>query len=178
MSLNEYLIFTIPLLAAGIIHHFLIIRYNLFAQIARPIDFGFTLRGARLLGKAKTFRGFAAMMIISGITMWWLNTILNIPLKFHAFISGAIIGFGYSLGELPNSFLKRRLGIKESEPAAGPMKIFFLLDHTDSVVGSIISLFIIYSPSMALAAALFISGTSLHLALDGALYRFSYKNKM
>ena len=49
---------------------------------------------------------------------------------------GFLLGLGYSLFELPNSFIKRRLDIKPGKTTNGFKKMFFIfLDQADSVFG-------------------------------------------
>ena len=176
MFIKETLLFILPLFFAGLIHHFLIIRYNLFSSLAKPLDCGQTFKGKRILGDSKTFRGFIILIFLTSISMWLLNSFLNIPLKFNSFLCGALFGLGYSLGELPNSFLKRRLNIKEGFSAFNSSGIFFcILDQVDSIIGSLIILPFVYSPSIRLVVTLLIMGTLLHLFIDISLYKFGYK---
>ena len=139
MLLKETTLFTLPLLIAGLLHHFFIIKYNLFEFLAKPIDFHLKLGNRRFFGDSKTFRGFIAVILFTGFSMVAINVLLGIPLKLNSFLSGMLLGFGYSLGELPNSFLKRRFSIKESSLPHGSFGlILHILDQTDSVIGSLI----------------------------------------
>jgi len=177
MLIKEVTFFVFPLLVTGIIHHFIIIKYDLFAFLAKPIDFGLILNKNRVFGNSKTFRGFIIEILFTGLFMSLTSLFLNVSLKNNVFISGAILGLGYSLGELPNSFLKRRMGIKESTQISGSLaKLFYILDHTDSIIGTLILLPLIYSPSIKLIITLLFVGTLLHALIDKSLYKFSYKN--
>ena len=167
----EILFFISPLFFAGIVHHFFIIRYNFCTFLAHPID-----GGLHIFGNKKTFRGFIFMTALTGFFLWVLNFYFLIDLKFHTFLSGMVLGFFYSLGELPNSFLKRRLGIKESILPKNKFYIIFkILDHIDSILGAIFGLFIIYNPSKILIINLFILGSLLHFIVDLILRKYSYK---
>src|SRR5262249_42595226 len=55
---------------------------------------------------------------------------------------GAIAGLGFMLGELPNSFMKRQLGIApgQAPDSAAARVACFLIDHTDSIFGMLITL--------------------------------------
>ena len=84
---------------------------------AWPLDGGLTLRGQRLLGANKTIRGFVVMIPAAALSFALLGAIvpasfgvwdLSVP-SFAAL--GACAGFGFMAGELPNSFVKRQLGI-------------------------------------------------------------------
>jgi hypothetical protein len=176
MLIKEILFFTLPLLISGFVHHFLVIRYGLWAFLAKPVDFNLKLGGKRLFGDSKTFRGFIVVILITGISMWAINLFFRIPLKYNPFLSGMLVGLGYSLGELPNSFLKRRLGVRETSPAAGILRpLLRILDQVDSVIGSLLFLPVIYHPYLFLVLALFLAGTTLHVLVDISLYLFGYK---
>ena len=179
MLLKETILFTLPLFIAGLLHHLLIIKYNLFEFLSKPIDFHIKLANKRLLGNSKTFRGFVMVVLFTGFSMGIINAFLEIPLKLNPFLAGMVLGLGYSLGELPNSFLKRRLGIKESSLPHGSFGLLLhILDQTDSVIGSLIFLPIIYSPSLILIIVLFFVGTALHILVDASLYLFGYKKSI
>lgn len=89
------------------------------------------------------------------------------------------MGFGYSLGELPNSFAKRQFGIDESQKASGAKGIFFnILDQTDSVIGALLALLFIYKPTIELFFSILIIGSLIHLIVDILLYQVGYKKKL
>jgi Na+-transporting NADH:ubiquinone oxidoreductase subunit NqrD len=176
MLLKETALFTLPLFIAGLVHHFFIIKYNFFEFLAKPIDFHLKLGNRRFFGDSKTFRGFITVILFTGFSMVAINAFLGIPLKLNSFLSGMLLGLGYSLGELPNSFLKRRLNIRESSLPHGAFGLLLhILDQTDSVIGSLILLPVIYSPSSILIIILFSLGTTLHILVDLLLYLYGYK---
>jgi hypothetical protein len=97
------------------------IRANLFPWAARRLDFGLRLFGEPLFGEKKTWRGVLIMSGVTSICAGLLSFLLepeHLPQGFaqlaepgSAATFGLLMGFGYSLGELPNSFVKRRLKI-------------------------------------------------------------------
>ena len=116
---------------------FLIIKRNLLPVLAKPIDGGLQLGQKRLFGDSKTWRGFIAMAFLTGIIFWLFSVSLNLPLKIHPLSAGILLGLAYSLGELPNSFVKRMLGLKEGSIAKGPARLLqHLFDQTDSIIGA------------------------------------------
>ena len=178
MFVTEVMVFSFPVLTAGLIHHFLVVKYNLFSALKKPVDCGLTWRGKRLLGDSKTFRGFLIVTLFSGLSMLLISPLITLPLKHHPFLCGSLLGFGYSLLELPNSFLKRRMGIREGTFANGLSRpLLSILDQTDSVLGALLFLPAVYAPSWELIVVLFLAGTLLHVAIDGCLYRFGYKKQ-
>jgi len=119
-----------------------------FSQhFAAPLDFGRTCRGQRIFGDNKTLRGFVVMLPATAGSFLLLGfAVFHEPQLFarlwplsppeYAFL-GLLAGLGFMIGELPNSFLKRQLGIQPGEtPRRWPAKIAcFALDRIDSIVG-------------------------------------------
>jgi len=179
MILDPLIFFLGPLLAANIIHHFIIIKYSIFQSMAVPIDFGKTISGSRIFGNTKTFRGFFTVVPLTSLFSYLISLFIYLPLQHSVFIVGAITGLGYMAGELPNSFLKRRYGVPESGLATGRIqKLFFITDHTDSVLGALLFLYLIESVTIQTIIILFFSGTMLHVFLDLLLRKFSYKKNL
>jgi len=68
---------------------------------------------------------------------------------------GLLLGIGYSIGELPNSFLKRQLDIAPGTLASGARGVFFwLVDQLDSVAGVVCALSLAWRPDALLIACL------------------------
>lgn len=147
MLILQILVFAIPVTLAAILH-MLAVRFNLFASLKIPLDFGGTYRGHRIFGNNKTYRGVVLMMLLSILGVYFLQGLcalfpsvneLNI-LQFNSYpgyLLGMLFGLGYTLAELPNSFLKRQAGIAEGKRGT----VFnILLDQLDSVVGCLLLL--------------------------------------
>jgi hypothetical protein len=117
------------------------------SRFAIPLDGGLTFRGHRLFGANKTLRGFIVMVPATAATfplvafgfggvhpatigLWPLT-----PLGYT--VLGAYAGLGFMLGELPNSFLKRQLGIAPGTAASGRVASVcqFAIDRWDSGIG-------------------------------------------
>lgn len=78
--------------------------FGKFRLLNYPIDCNLKLKGIRLLGKNKTFKGIVASIVIASIA--------NISLK-SSFHLGALMGFAVAFGDSLKSFFKRRLKIRE-----------------------------------------------------------------
>jgi predicted CDP-diglyceride synthetase/phosphatidate cytidylyltransferase len=103
-----------------------VLALDLLPGLKRPLDLGKSWRGRRILGDNKTWRGALFMVsgvVIAAIALWqW-------PAYRHALpddienaspaLVGLLIGLGLVLGELPNSFVKRQLGIGPGRRASG-----------------------------------------------------------
>lgn len=176
--MNTYLFFIAPLFITGVIHHFLIIKNNLLGFLAKPVDIGLKLDKKEIFGKKKTFRGFIVVTLLNGVIthLYYITLGADISLSLSPFLSGALAGFLYSLFELPNSFLKRRLGIPPSAEASGILKpVFRFIDQSDSVLGAVVAANIVTGLTIEQSLMLFLIGTFLHLFVDTLLYKFSYK---
>jgi hypothetical protein len=134
-----------PLLV-GLAFHGLCIKFGWLRSFNRPIDRGITLRGRRLFGANKTYRGVLAVAVGTGagvgIQVVLHRTGLAPGGELLNYQSPAIVGFGLAVGtaamlaELPNSFIKRQLGIAPGSAADGISgAVFYLLDQVDMLVG-------------------------------------------
>jgi hypothetical protein len=129
-----------PLLAAAALSG-VVLRGNLLRSLKRPIDGGAALGGRRIFGDNKTWRGIA--VAVAGSIAWVVVQKYVIGARAgrlavvdyeaaSAIWLGAALGGGATLGELPNSFMKRRLDIAPGASTRGPLgALFFLWDQLD-----------------------------------------------
>ena len=173
---NELIFIIFPILVSSIIHHFLIINFNLFPALAKPIDFGILIKNKKIFGKSKTFRGFVVVILLTAFFSFILSKFINIDLKMNSFLAGALIGLAYSLAELPNSFLKRRFNVHESTHPKNFLRyLFSFLDHSDSILGIAIIIPFIIALEINKTILLIFIGIFLHLTIDKLLKIYSYK---
>ena len=173
---NEIIYYIFPLLFAGLIHHLVIIQYNWFAFISKPIDGSRYFRGNPLLGESKTWRGLLAVPILSSFGSLAISRLMPIATVLPPLLVGFLLGLGYALAELPNSFIKRRFGIQPGGKANNKLRSLFLtLDQIDSVLGAILVVSLIERKGFILYLSMFIIGSLLHLAADLYLRRYGYK---
>jgi len=137
----------LPLLV-GLIVHGLCLKYNWLAFSARPLDHQKRLRGVRLFGANKTWRGILAVGAGSAGFLYLQAEVLHgipgpraLELFDYASVSGALLGFalgaGSMFGELPNSLLKRQLGVAPGSAVRGPWAVlFYVLDQVDMLLGA------------------------------------------
>ena len=128
--LNHIVIVIVPLVISNSLH-MVVVRKNMFAMTNEPIwDWGF--------GKNKTWRGFVFVPAINAVIVTIL--VQAIPLKLESpMMVGFVLGIAYMLAELPNSFLKRRVGILPGEHHGGFSLAFSVLDKTDSAIGVVLT---------------------------------------
>ena len=94
----------------------------------KPIDFGKTWRGRPILGEGKTWRGLAGG-IFSGIAVGTLMNVIHPSFGegMESLIILFALSFGALVGDMAESFLKRRLGRRRGEPWPVADQIDFLL---------------------------------------------------
>lgn len=156
-------------------------KYLLFLRT--PIDFGFKFRGKRIFGNNKTFLGFFVMTFVVVIFGTSTSNIYNELFDLNLTISSslfsfAILGFAYPFGELPNSFLKRQIGITEGTKATTqPLRsIFTVVDLIDSyfLIG-LVYIFVFGIRDFNLLLTSFLIGVLVHLAFDFLMYSMRLK---
>ncbi len=92
---------------------------------------------------------------------------------------GILLGLGYALSELPNSFLKRRLDIEPGKTISGFKKIFFIfLDQADSVFGCTLVVAMFYPMSIVFYLMYVLVGSATHLIMNMLLYFMKLRKNM
>jgi CDP-diglyceride synthetase len=90
--------------------------------------------------------------------------------KTYALVN-AVLGLGYALGELPNSFLKRRVKIEPGKTGSGALgALFFVLDQADSVLAALGLGLLAFGYPLAVFLVGSLVLTLVHLALNATLY--------
>jgi hypothetical protein len=161
--LLQLLWLAVPILLSGLVHLVVLKRDLLPALRRAPIDFGATFRDRRLFGANKTWRG--ALVMIGGTAAFsallaQLNAaVLHWPVAvdyaaLHPWAWGTLLGTGYILGELPNSFIKRQLDIAPGAMGQGLRgRFFWVVDQLDSLVGIFLCVLPVWQPSAGVVAA-------------------------
>lgn len=169
-------------------------KLNILKFLKKPIDFNKNfIDGKRVFGDNKTWKGlFGYILFNMLITVVWGNVCafsgvekynylyVNYPNIFkYNLMFGLLLGLGYSLFELPNSFFKRRLDIVSGKTAKGIKKIFFLiLDQADSVIGCVLVVSIFYKMSFSFYMIYVLVGTVTHILLNMLLYCLKLRKNM
>ncbi len=137
----------LPLLV-GLIDHWLCIKYNWLAFSVRPVDREKRLRGVRLFGPNKTWRGIltvgagsAGFLSLQCGVLHAMPGLRALELFDYASVNGVLLGFvlgaGSMVAELPNSLLKRQLGVAPGSAVRGPWAVlFYVLDQVDMLLGA------------------------------------------
>jgi len=119
--------------------------------LARPLDFGCTVRGVRLLGDHKTWRGIVAGTA-AGVLVYAIQAGLHRAgalrglalVDYDAWhgLPGLLMGVGAGLGDAAKSLVKRRIGIAPGESWVG-------FDQLDFMAGSYLTLAPLYLAPLA-----------------------------
>lgn len=151
-------------------------------RFAIPLDGGLRIRGHRLFGENKTLRGFIVMVPATALTfplvaflfggsapgsigLWPLTTL------GYALL-GAAAGVGFMLGELPNSFVKRQLGIAPGMATSGRVAAIcqFMVDRWDSGIGMLTAVSLAVPTSWRTWMFLLVIGPALHWLFSVAMF--------
>jgi CDP-diacylglycerol--serine O-phosphatidyltransferase len=108
--------------------HMIIVKKDAFSFLTTPI-------WKSQFGANKTLRGFFILPILNGALLVLVNVFLPIFEILQAFWIGAILGFVYMFFELPNSWIKRKMGVASGEKSKKNATVFMLMDKTDSSLG-------------------------------------------
>lgn len=162
----------LPVLGAPVVHA-PILRSDLMRAFKRPLDGGRTLRGRRVLGDNKTWRGALAMSggvaaAAAVLSRWpWHRERLPRPLRRHPLAYGVLLGLGIVVGELPNSMLKRQLDIPAGRQRRSPAGLALsVLDQGDLVLGSWAMLAPLWRMSAAEGACAFAVVSAVHVPIN------------
>lgn len=157
----------LPVVLAGMTF-IVVLKIGWLRILAVPIDGGRMLGGRPILGKNKTWLGIAMMsfgtaFFAAVIAACWEGT----QPRSYSMPFATLVGAAYSLGELPNSFLKRRFLIGEGSKGSGPIGTFFsALDIVDSVVASVLVISILNDATPSLFFAMLLTGCLIHVLTD------------
>lgn len=142
-----------------------------------PVDLNLVMPDGRpVFGANKTWAGLVGMIAWSGVSAcvlapFWSGRRTSCATGMAAFKGGAALGLAYTLGELPNSFLKRRLQVAPGRPAEGVVAILGVtLDQVDSVIACLLVLRAREPMPVAKAARYLGLGALTHVIVSYGLY--------
>lgn len=168
----------LPILVAGVLL-IIAIKHKKLLQLNCPVDRNVKFLGQPLFGKNKTWRGILIYVVVSIIVCFllWLGTQqyfawIHPIFKHNPIIVGLLYGGSYSIGELINSFIKRRLKIPAGQ-STGNLQYAF--DVIDGMIATIIVLSIVYGANILQLVLILFIGTTLHLTTDIFMRRHRLK---
>lgn len=164
-----------PLALAGA-SHMVVVKKNLLRRLATPIHEGG-------FGVSKTWRGLLFMPLFSIFGFYLLaafasayNGHLSFDLdKYSPIELGLMLGLAYVIAELPNSFIKRKLGIPAGQLPLRNRFLFVLADQLDSILGCGLVYVVVVGMPWATFLCLIVIGLYVAFALKNILYHLGYK---
>lgn len=150
-----------------------------FKFLARPVDFGKTWLGKPILGAHKTFRGLIFGTLVGVVVMLFQVSLFNHTLFFrdislfvypkaNYLLLGFLLGSGALVGDMAESFFKRRFSIK-------PGKRWIPFDQLDYVVGALVFGSFVYTPSLAAIIVILVASFLLHIIANHIGYYLGIK---
>ena len=118
-------------------------------------------------GKNKTWRGMVLGILFGGITFWiqkllYMTGFQSLSIIDYSDFSlwlGFLLGLGAMMGDIVESFYKRRAGIPPGEK-------WVPLDQTDFVIGGLLFSFFVFVPPIEVAVTLLIVSPILHMIVN------------
>lgn len=182
-ELQRVLWLAVPVLVAAAVQ-IAVIKLRWLQGLARPLDGGRSYRGKRVFGDNKTWRGLLIYVVVSTLAVVpqgvWRAPTLEYPGLDYARWQGLLpigflLGLGFALGELPNSFIKRR---RDIQPGQRGSPVYVLLDQIDSLVGCLLCLCVIWVPPWQTWVVVLGLGILLHIAFNGVFVLLGLKKSV
>jgi len=160
-------VLTLPLIVGGILH-MVVVKTDALSYLKIPLHQSW-------FGANKTWRGIIVMPLLTmlGVALaklleqvWQLSFLEN----YHWFTLGLILGIGYVIPELPNSYIKRRMGITPGQMSEHSPWLFSIIDQADSVIGCVVVYALLGIGEWSIWLFLIFFGTGVHLLLNLILW--------
>ena len=186
-GLSSALFLVLAMSAAGAAHVWWL-RQASSGFLMQPMDFGRRVRGRRVFGDNKRVRGLVAMPLAAAASFallgslrtalpeWLARGMWEISTGQYALL-GLAAGLAFMLAELPNSFIKRQLGVA---PGAMPERgwarfLCPLLDRFDSVLGVLLVVSLLVPVAAMTWVWVLLVGPAVHALFSALLYRLGVK---
>ncbi|MDW6004192.1 hypothetical protein VIM7927_00233 [Vibrio mangrovi] len=166
-----------PLILSGSFH-MVVVKRNWLSRLAIPIS-------EKRFGRNKTWRGIVVMVVATIPTTYFIYLIA--PYFSHFLLVdlyevnpawlGALLGLGYVIPELPNSYVKRRLNIPPGEPASKNTFWFSLIDQADSPAGCVIVYALMVNTPVSVLICTLLLGPLIHLVINLSLFSLGLRKQ-
>lgn len=160
------------MIAANVLHMFLV-KGEVLAFLAKPIH-------SKAFGPNKTWRAFVVLPLASAF-FCWLSSFLFGPFYLdylRLVFLGFGLGFCYLLFELPNSYVKRRLGLAAGAKSKQYPRLQLFVDKSDSLIGILIFYGWFFHLSLGHLALLYLLSLALHYTFSLTLYHLKIKKSV
>ncbi|MDX1765456.1 MAG: CDP-archaeol synthase [Candidatus Saccharimonadales bacterium] len=192
--LIEMLVTLVPVIAAGVLN-MVFVKTSWLNRFKTPIDRGKVLKdGKRLFGDNKTWKGFWGMVVLTAFTamIWgWISagsdSLMENNLLYRSYHNclafnvtiGALLGLAYVVFELPNSYFKRRRGVKAGQSPSGlrgiPYRVF---DQIDSAIGVVIVIAFFWPMTVGYFLGFVAFAGIVHIVFNVLLYALKLKKEI
>jgi hypothetical protein len=168
----------LPVLLPGLVL-IVSLKKGWFARLRRPLDGGATWRGKPVLGQNKTWFGVLLYLVggaaVAGVLAVAGPAAAPVFEGVKALAVGASVGAAYSVGEIVNSFVKRRLRVPPGQVVNNAWRRAQIsVDLADGIVCASIVYFA-WGVSAPMAVAVCVFGLGLHVGTDVLMRRLSLK---
>jgi len=159
--------------------HMVLVRFRLFSFSAQPLS-------QKLFGQNKTWRGLWTMPVL---TVIGVEAVTEVAASFNylpefwpvTFVErmhlGIALGLAYVLFELPNSWMKRRLGIPPGQKAQKNAWLFTMIDQADSALGCALVYALLIPETRSYFWILLLISPVIHLVGNLLLYSFGLRKE-
>jgi CDP-diacylglycerol--serine O-phosphatidyltransferase len=154
-------IIILPLVLSNIIH-MVIVKMKVLSVLDMPIS-------ESLFGQNKTWRGMIVVTLLNAFILLLVGLFYQYLSPWQAFGSGLLLGFTYMVFELPNSWLKRKVGIASGERPTNAGWMYMVLDKTDSSFGISLVSWVIFNLSYLHVLELFLIASLTHASFSWLL---------
>ncbi len=164
------------LLPAYIANSMPVVFYR-FEFLNYPVDFKKKLKGKRIFGSHKTWRGLFFGILIGTLTAYLQKQLYNVEFfkmisvydYSNALLFGFLMSSGALIGDLIESFFKRQLNIK-------PGSDWYVADQYDFILGALLFTLNYWPKDALFAIAMFFISPILHI-LSNYLKPYFMKKK-
>ena len=171
LAQHIYLLF-LPMILANSLH-MVMVKLNLFNGLNIPIS-------QDLFGNNKTMRGFLILPILAGF-VGMTGSLIAGPFQTSLFQDVLIsfgMGFVYLLAELPNSYVKRRLGIENGGFSKNYRVVQVIIDRADSLIGIFLFYYLVTDISLRDTIILFFWAMLISFSTSLLLYSLKIKKSI
>ena len=150
--------------------HIVVVKKGWLAFLSIPIS-------VKYFGKNKTIRGFIILPLFSSLLVLGFSKMEGPFLEdnLHDFYFGICLGIIYLLSELPNSFVKRKLGIANGEHSKKYRVLQMIIDKSDSLVGMLIFYYYFTPINFVGVIQLFFVALAISLSMSFVLHSLKIK---
>jgi CDP-diacylglycerol--serine O-phosphatidyltransferase len=163
------LIVILPLLLSNVMH-MIVVKKNWLSVCAKPISLLY-------FGTNKTWRAFLIVPIFNVLFLVLIGEFAKLEIP-NLYLLGLGLGLTYLVFELPNSFIKRRVGIQPGEKGQKYAQLVILIDKMDSAFGVILLYFLMGYIAIVPAIYLFLLAVITHFSISYLLVLFQIKKSI